>query len=77
MISRFGKFIKNVFVSGTHSLFSGILILAGLIIFVTAEKLFAVMEKVTENEEKTKPIPVNNNTKGIVHEKKKTAVSIY
>lgn len=56
-----------------HSLSSGILILSGLIIFVTAEKFFTVIEQVAEEEKKTINTPENNNTKGLPQENNKKA----
>ncbi|KAJ8977198.1 hypothetical protein NQ317_009432 [Molorchus minor] len=58
---------------------SGLLILSGLIIFVIAEKLFAVIEKVGENHQIHVDTAENNNTKGLKLEEnnKKSAIAGY
>lgn len=50
------------------------LVLLGLIVFVAVEKIFSVIEKV--DDEKTKRTPVNNNTKGLPQESRKSTVGI-
>lgn len=55
-----------LFVSGGHHISnSGLLILTGLIIFVTVEKLFSVIEQLEKNYKNTENTPENNNTKGL------------
>lgn len=56
---------------------SGILILTGLIVFVTAEKLFTVIEKVGESHQGKEDTPENNNTKGLPDENKKHCITGY
>ncbi|CAH1099346.1 unnamed protein product [Psylliodes chrysocephalus] len=61
---------------GHHISNSGLLILTGLIIFVTVEKLFSVIEQLEKNYKNTENTPENNNTKGLkqpVEQKKSVA----
>ncbi|XP_074031536.1 zinc transporter Zip99C isoform X2 [Leptinotarsa decemlineata] len=61
---------------GRHRSTSGLLLLTGLIVFVTAEKLFTVIEKIVEKNAVT--TPENNNTKGLKpQEFKKSAMTGY
>nr|XP_023017507.1 zinc transporter ZIP13 homolog [Leptinotarsa decemlineata] len=64
------------FLGGRHRSTSGLLLLTGLIVFVTAEKLFTVIEKIVEKNAVT--TPENNNTKGLKpQEFKKSAVILF
>ncbi|XP_018571155.1 zinc transporter ZIP13 homolog [Anoplophora glabripennis] len=56
---------------------SGILILTGLIVFVAAEKLFTVIEKVGERQQEKNNTAENNNTKGLKEENKTSFVTGY
>lgn len=55
---------------GQHNGTSGLLILAGLITFVCAEKLFSVIEHKAEEEEEKEKARENNNTKGLTESRK-------
>ncbi|KAG5893532.1 hypothetical protein JTB14_006067 [Gonioctena quinquepunctata] len=68
----------NTSEGGHHCSNSGLLILTGLIVFVTAEKLFTVIENIEENGKKTENTSENNNTKGLKpQEHKKSAMTGY
>lgn len=54
-------------IRGHPSIYSGLLILSGLIVFVITEKIFSVITKLTEqeNEHDTNSLEkINNNVKG-------------
>lgn len=62
---------------GHHNNYSGLLILAGLITFVIAEKIFSVIEKEAEKAEEKEKAMENNNTKGIMESTSKKQISGY
>ncbi|CAH1154059.1 unnamed protein product [Phaedon cochleariae] len=60
-------------IGGHHFSRSGLLILTGLIVFVTAEKLFSVIEQAAEENTNTDTTE-NNNTKGSKLQEHKTSM---
>lgn len=60
---------------GQHN--SGLLILLGLLSFVTAEKLFTVIESSSEEEEEKTNVVENNNVKGLPDVNSKKHISGY
>ncbi|XP_060529897.1 zinc transporter ZIP13 homolog [Cylas formicarius] len=56
---------SNLTKSGHSNIASGLLILSGLLVFVTAEKLFSVIEKVSEHHADLQAQNENNNVKGL------------
>lgn len=60
-------------IRGHPSIYSGLLILSGLIVFVVTEKVFSVITKVVEEEESTEDCSVlektNNNINGYFESK--------
>lgn len=66
-----------IFLDGQATSNSGILILTGLIVFVVAEKLFTVIEKVGERQQEKEDTAENNNIKGSKEESRASNVSSY